>query len=133
MFIFCIGLEIRFLDRFVKKKSKQFTMKVDNLANSNMPNSMIVFITPALDAWLHFWANLLQKIKNFCSRWKLVPRVIPIYSIRWQCSFVLVGTRNTLFKKIYSEKLRWQCKRFLFWKENTLFGQFSSKKLKLSV
>ena len=38
-------------------------MKFGAYANSNMLNSMVMFISPVLDQKHTFWANLVQKIK----------------------------------------------------------------------
>ena len=38
-------------------------MKFGAYANSNMLNSMVMFISPLLDQKYTFWANLVHKIK----------------------------------------------------------------------
>ena len=39
-------------------------MKFGAYANSNMLNSMVMFISPVLDQKHTFWANLVQKINK---------------------------------------------------------------------
>ena len=55
---------------------------------------------------INFWANLVQKIISVCLRlWWLVPRLIWMCWILWQCPFILkyTFTRNTLFGQISSK------------------------------
>ena len=46
-----------------------------------------------------FWANLVQKIKIVSLRWNLVPRIIQIWRIQWQCSLFFFRLKVTFLGK----------------------------------
>ena len=63
--IFSFRLEITFLGKFgSKRQSCLITMKLRALTNSNMLNSMVMFICPVLDQKYNFGSKLVQKIKT---------------------------------------------------------------------
>ena len=44
----------------------------------------------------HFWANLVQKIKNVSLRWNLILKLVQICRIQWCCSLLWFSAGNTL-------------------------------------
>ena len=74
--------QIPFLGKFCpKNQNYQFTLKSGNWTNSNMENSMVMFIFFAFHWNYPFCANLFQIIKIARLRWNLVPRLIRICRI----------------------------------------------------
>ena len=67
----------------------QFKLKFGNRTNLNMQNSMVMFNFSILDWKNLFWANFVQKIKIVNLSGNLVPRLIRITRIQWQCSLFL--------------------------------------------
>ena len=61
---FFFRLKIPFLGKFgPKNQNYQFKLKFGTYTNSNMQNSMVMFILSVFDWKYPFWANLVQKIK----------------------------------------------------------------------
>ena len=108
--LFYFWVEILFLGKFgPKNQNSRFKLKFGSYSNSNMQNSMVMFILSVFEWKYPFWANLVQKVKILTLSWNLVPTLIRTCRIQWWYLFIL----------------------FLI--ENTLFGQICSKKSKLSV
>ena len=61
-------------------------LKPGTKTDSNMQNSMAMFTFSALDRKYPIWANLTQKVKIVKFSWNLVPRLIRICRMKWQCS-----------------------------------------------
>ena len=62
---FRFWLELPFLDKLgPKNQNCQFKLIFGTYTNSNMQNSMTLFIFSVLDRKHSLWANLVQKIKN---------------------------------------------------------------------
>ena len=80
-------MEIPFLGKFGSKNQNcQLKLKFGTYTNSNMQNSMVMFIYFVFDWKYPFWANLVQKIKIISWSWNLVPGLIQICRIQWCCS-----------------------------------------------
>ena len=75
----CFWPEIPFLGKFgPKNQNYQFKLKFGTYTNSNMQNSMVMFIFFVFDWKYPFWANLVQKVKIISLSWNLVPTVIQL-------------------------------------------------------
>ena len=62
---FCFRQEIPFSDKFCQKnRNCQVKLKFGASINSNMQNSVVVFISLVLDWEFPFWASLVKKIKR---------------------------------------------------------------------
>ena len=101
----CFWVEIPFLGKFgPKNQNCHFKLKFGTYTNSNMQNSMVMFIFLVF-AWKYpFWANLVQKIKIVTLSLNLVPTLIRTCRIQWWCSFFWFLSGNTLFGQIWSKK-----------------------------
>ena len=87
-----------FLGKFSpKNQNYQFKLKFSTGTNSNMHNSMVIFIFSVFDRKYPFWANLVQKIKLVNLSWNLIPILILIFRIQWWCSLFLILTENAFF------------------------------------
>ena len=73
-----------------KDLSCLFKIKFDSKTNLNMQNSIVVSILPVWGWKYSFLGEFAKKIKIFSLSWKLVPRLIRIWRIRWWCSFFSV-------------------------------------------
>ena len=93
--------------QFWFKNSKLFKLKFDSKTNSNVQNSMVVFILSILDWEYRFGGNLVQKIKIASLCWELVLRFIRIWRIQWRCSFSVFGWKYLL--KIFFSKIKITC------------------------
>ena len=103
--LFCFWVEISFLGKFgPKSQNSHFKLKFGTYTNSNMQNSMVMFIFFVFDWKYPFWANLVQKVKIISWSWNLVPTLIRTCRIQWWCSFSLFLIGNTLFGQIWSKK-----------------------------
>ena len=61
---FCFSVEIPFLAKFgPQNQNSRFKLKFGTYTNSNMQNSMVMFIYFVFDDKQPFWANLVQNIK----------------------------------------------------------------------
>ena len=62
---FVFDQKIPFLGKFgPKNKNRQFNLKVDTYINSNLQNSIVIFIFFFLfRSEIFFWVNLIQKLK----------------------------------------------------------------------
>ena len=93
-----------------------------------------------------FFGKFGPKIKIVSLSWNLLPRLIPIRWIQWECSLFLFSTKNTLFwvnlvQKIKTVNSRWNlvlrliwtcriqfwCSLFLFLPEIPFLGTFGPK------
>ena len=80
---FCFWLEMPFLGKFgPKNQNCHFKLKFGTYSNSNMQNSMVMFILSVFDWKYPFWANLVQKVKIISLSWNLVPTLIRISKIQ---------------------------------------------------
>ena len=77
--------------------------------NSNMQNSMVVFILSALDRKYPFWTHLFQKLKIVSLRWNLVLRLIWIWKIEWSYLFFFVFDRKYPFFEKFLQKIKTIC------------------------
>ena len=89
-----------------KNQNYQFKVKFGAETNSNMVNSMVIFIFLFSTQNSLFWENLVQKIKNFSFNWNLVPWLIQRCTIQWNCSMFLFPTGNTLFLADLIQKVK---------------------------
>ena len=122
-----------FLTNLVKKNQNcQFKLNFSTYTNSNMQNSMVVFILFVSDWKYPFWTHLFQKIKTVSLRWNLEPLLIRILRIQWRCSLFLFWTGNKLLGNLIQKikivslswnlvprliricKTQWWCSLFLF-------------------
>ena len=62
----CFGPEISFI------KNTLFKVKIETYSNSNMFNSMLMFIYSSFDGKYPFRVHLVQKIIIVCLRWSLM-------------------------------------------------------------
>ena len=130
-----------------KNQNYHFKLKFRTYTNSNMQNSMMMFIFSVFDYKYPFWAHLFQKVKIISWSWNLGARLIWICRIKWCWSLFLFLNGNILFAQIWSKKskiislswnlvpaligtwrIQWTCSLFLFLTGNTLFWQIWSKK-----
>ena len=103
--LFCFWVEIPFLGKFgPKNQNCHFKLKFGTYTNSNMQNSMVMFILSVFDWKYPFWANLVQKVKIISLSWNLVPRLIRVCRIQWWYSLFLFLIGNTLVRQIWSKK-----------------------------
>ena len=98
--IFCFGAKIHFFSKFFPK-TKLFKMKLCTETNSNMLNVMVLFLCNELHVKYTFKANLVQAIEIVCLRIQLVARLIQIWYIQFQLSFILLCTEKTIFEQIW--------------------------------
>ena len=93
-----------FLGKFgPKNQNYQFKLKFVTWTNSNMQNSIGVFIFLVFDQKCRFWANLVQKVKIISLSWNLVRKFGNLVLVSFSAG-------NTLFETIWSKK----------WKINSL-------------
>ena len=117
---FCFWVQIPFLGKFgPKDQNYQFKLKFGTGTNSNMENSMVMFIFSLFD-WKYPWANLLQKVKIISWSWTLVPRIIRICWIQWCCSLFSILTGNAFLDKFgpncqYLQFFLFLIRNALFW------------------
>ena len=72
--------------------------------NLNMLNSMAKWSRFSALHWKYpFWANLVQKIKIVCFRWKFVPSLIRMFRIWYWCGL----------KRCFLDKFGWNLDKFL--------------------
>ena len=83
------------------QKKKLFKMKLCTETNSNMLNVMVLFLCNELHGKYTFKANLVQAIEIVCLRIQLVARLIQIWYIQFQLSFILFCTEKTIFEQIW--------------------------------
>ena len=74
-----------------------FFLKFGTKTNFNLNNSIAMLTFYVLDWKYLFWANLVQKINMVSLSWDLVPILIRICRIQWQCSLFLFEIGNTFF------------------------------------
>ena len=86
-----------------KYQNYQFKLKFGTYTNSNMQNSMVMFIFFVFDRKYPFWANLVQKVKIISWSWNLVARLIWICWIQWCCSLFSFLTGSALLGQIWSK------------------------------
>ena len=103
LFLFLSGNTL-FGQIWSKNQNCHFKLKFGTYSNSNMQNSMVMFILSVFDWKYPFWANLVQKIKIVTLSWNLVPTLIRTCRIQWWCSFFLFLIGNSLFGQIWSKK-----------------------------
>ena len=71
--------------------------------NSNMQNSMVVFLASIL-GWKHpFWASLVQKIKIVSFSWNLIHSLTQIWKTQWWCSLFLFFNATHFYCKFVSK------------------------------
>ena len=81
-------MEIPFLGKFgPKSQNSHFKLKFGTYTNSNMQNSMVMFIFFVFDWKYPFWANLIKKIKIISWSLNLVARLIRVCWIQWFVHF----------------------------------------------
>ena len=97
--LFCFWVEIPFLGKFgPKSQNCHFKLKIGTYNNSNMLNSMVMYIFFVFDQKYPFGANLVRKVKIISWSWNLVPRIIRTCRIQWCCSlFCFFLSGNTFF------------------------------------
>ena len=86
-----------------KNQNCHFKLKFGTYTNSNMQNSMVMFILSVFDWKYPFWANLVQKVKIISWSWNLVARLIRICRIQQCCSVFWFLSGNTFFGEIWSK------------------------------
>lgn len=74
-------------------------MKLCTETNSNMLNVMVLLLCNELHVKYTFKANLVQAIEIVCLRIQLVARLIQIWYIQFQLSFILFCTEKTIFEQ----------------------------------
>ena len=78
---------LRNLFQKIKIVWRSWKFRVEN--NSNMQNSMVIFIFYFLDWKYPSWVNLFHKFKIVSLSWNILPRLFWICKIRWWCSLFL--------------------------------------------
>ena len=140
-------MEIPFFGKFCPKHQNcHFKLKFGTYTNSNMQNSMAMFIFFVFDRKYLFWANLVQKVKIISWSWNLVARLIRICIIQWCCSPFWFLSGNDFLEQIWSKKSKlslyaqilvptliricrthWCDSLFCFWLEIPFLGKFGPK------
>ena len=139
-------VEIPFLGKFgPKSQNFHFKLKFGTSSNSNMQNSMLMFILSVFDWKYPFAANLAQKFKIISWSRNLVARLIWICGIQWYCSLFVLEWKYpfwaNLVQKIKSVILSWYlvptpiricrilwcCPFFCFLLEKPFLGKFGPK------
>ena len=89
LFLFLVAciLFLRNLFQKIKIVWRSWKFRVEN--NSNMQNSMVIFIFYFLDWKYPSWVNLFHKFKIVSLSWNILPRLFWICKIRWWCSLFL--------------------------------------------
>ena len=146
--LFCFWVEIPFLDKFgPKSQNSHFKLKFGTYTNSNMQNSMAMFIFLVFEWKYPFWANLVQKVKIISWSWNLVARhnsmmLFSFLVFEWKYPFwanlvqkikILTLSWNLVRTLVRTCRIQWWCSFFLFLIGNTLFGQILSKTSKFSL
>ena len=104
-FFFCFWVKIFFLGKFgPKSQNCHFKLKFGTYTNSNMQNSMAMFIFFVFDRKCPFSANLVQKVKIISLSWNMAPSQIRRCKIQLYCSLFLFSSGNTVFGQIWSKK-----------------------------
>ena len=102
--VFIFWVEIPFLGKFGQKNQNcHFKLKIGTYNNSNMQNSMVLFIFFVFDRKYPFGANLVKKVKIISWSRNLVPTIIRTCRIQWCCSLFLFLSGNTPFWQIWSK------------------------------
>ena len=149
MQFFHFWLEITFLGKLGPKNQK---WKFGPWTNSNMQNSMVVFILFVVDSEYSLWGNLVPKLKIVSLSRNVGPMLIRIRKIQWWLFIFFVSYQNSPFWANLVEKIKtvslgrnllhrliWICRiqlwcsLFQFYTRNKLFWQIWSNKSKLSV
>ena len=132
-FFFFFWVEIPFLGKFGPKNHNcHFKLKFGTYTNSNMQNSMVMFIFLVFDRKYPFLANLVEKVKIISWSLNLVARLIQICWIQWCCSLFSFLIGSALLGQIWS-KLSIFTGFFCFRSEMLFVGKIWSKMSKLSV
>ena len=79
-------------------------IKIINLTNSNMQNSMVTF--PVLDREYPFWENFVRKNKIVSLSWTLLRRLIWTCWIQWWCSLFSVLNQKYSFWPNLVQKMK---------------------------
>ena len=104
IFFFFFWVEIPFLGKFGPKNHNcHFKLKFGTYTNSNMQNSMVMFIFLVFDRKYPFLANLVEKVKIISWSLNLVARLIQICWIQWCCSLFSFLTGSALLGQIWSK------------------------------
>ena len=102
--LFRFWVEISFLGKVgPKSQNSHFKLKFGTYTNSNMQNSMVMFIFFVFDRKYPYWANLVQKVKILTLSWNFVRTLVRTCRIQWWCSLFLFSIGNTLFGQILSK------------------------------
>ena len=98
MFTFHFRSEIPCLGQFgPKNQNCQLKVKLDTQTNSNMLNSMMLFTFFVFDGNRTSQANLVEIVNIYSLRRNLIPRLIPLCRIQWQCFHLFLFQSETLF------------------------------------
>ena len=146
------------MGKFGQKRQNCYSkLKFCTYTNSNMQNSMVMFVSYLFiyiyDRKYPFLANLVRKVKITSWSQNLVPTLIQICRIQCCCSFFFVvfewkhpfwwnfvqnvkiisWSWNLVARLIPICRIQWCCSFFSFLSRNTLFGQIWSKTSKFSL
>ena len=100
-----------FLGKFgPKNQNCHFKLKFGTCTNSNMQNSMVMFICSVFDQKYSFLANLVQKVKIIRWSWNLLPRLIWVCRIQWCCSLFCFLIEIHFLGKFGSKSKNYQLK-----------------------
>ena len=146
-------MEIPFLGKFgPKNQNCHFKLKFGTNTNSNMQNSMVMFIFFCFWVEIPFLGKFGPKHQNYHFKLKfgtysnsrmqnsMVMFILPVFD--WKCAFwanfvqkikIITLSWNLVPTLIRACRIHWWCSFFLFLIGNTLFGQICSKKSKLSL
>ena len=89
-----------------KNQNCLFKMKFGTYFNSSMLNFMVIFNFFHFNWKYAFWTNLVQKDKTVWIRWNMIPKLIQICWIRYQCSFALFFNRKYHFFAYFVHKIK---------------------------
>ena len=99
--LFCFRPNITCLGQFcLKYQNCQLAVKLDTWTNSNMLNSMMLFTFFVFDRKHPSWTNLVQIFNIFSLRWNLIPRLIWLRWIQWQCSLFFFNQKHSFWANL---------------------------------
>ena len=92
-------------------KNLKFYVQSKNwyLIDSNIQNSIVVFIASVLDWEYPFWASLIQKMKTVSFSWNLILCLTHIWRIQWWCPLFLFLNGSILFAVDFFQKIKITC------------------------
>ena len=121
-------MEIPYLGKFgPKNQNCHFKLKFGTYTNSNLQNSMVMFILSLFDRKYPFRANLDQKIKLVMFIFFVFYLKYPFWENLFQNFKILTLGWNLVPLLIRACRIQCWCSFFCFWSEIPFFGKFAPK------